>query len=337
MRIGSKEDTLRSDARDRRTGSSGGADLLDDRESAVLRTVVYSSLFQFPLTAQEVEQSLIGADLKAASILDLLSSSPALRSALETQDGFIFPRGKSAFVRTRRERKEFSRRFLHEHRTVLRLICSIPYTRLVALSGSAAHANIESGGDIDLFILVRGRRVWSTALSILALTKLLGCRKTICFNFILSQLKPAIESQDLFTANQMLHLRALIGSSELKEFIASNDWVDAHYPNREGRISPAADIDVGPGPAALAFKRFVEAAGRLGPAWIFESLSRSAYRRYLRSKSHRWSSPEQVKLDSDCMKLHAASHRRRVLERFEEAYQEALQKITAQRRRTAVS
>jgi hypothetical protein len=53
---------------------------------------------------------------------------------------------------------------------------------------------------------------------------------------------------------------------------------------------------------------------------------RTAYRSYLLRKSSAWDSPEQVKLDDDCLKLHTHSHRQSVMERFERVVSEAFQR-----------
>jgi hypothetical protein len=53
--------------------------------------------------------------------------------------------------------------------------------------------------------------------------------------------------------------------------------------------------------------------------WLgIEPACRVAYGAYLRRQSATWESPEQVRLDADCLKLHTRSHRRSVLERFEQ-------------------
>jgi hypothetical protein len=53
------------------------------------------------------------------------------------------------------------------------------------------------------------------------------------------------------------------------------------------------------------------------PSLMVESLCRRAYRRYLMRRASNWDSPEQVRLEADCLKLHTKSHRRSVLSRFD--------------------
>src|SRR5207248_2232779 len=101
-------------------------------------------------------------------------------------EGFFFPAGREDLIAERRHREARSRAFLQRYRLILRLICAVPWTRMVALSGSIAHLNLERGGDLDLFIVTRGRRVWSVALAVLLVTKLLQRRRIVCANLIVS-------------------------------------------------------------------------------------------------------------------------------------------------------
>src|SRR5206468_4073147 len=105
---------------------------------------------------------------------------------IEYRDGYFFPVGRGDLIAERYRRETRSDAFLAQHARALRLICALPFTRMVALSGSVAHRNLEPNGDLDLFIVTRGPRVWTVTVLLLLLTKLLGRRGTICANFILA-------------------------------------------------------------------------------------------------------------------------------------------------------
>jgi hypothetical protein len=108
---------------------------------------------------------------------------------------------------------------------------------MVALSGSIAHLNLEDRGDLDLFIITRGRRVWTVTVAMIVMARLLGVRRAMCANFVMSDAHLGIEQQDLFTANQVLHLKPLFGPEVLDGFVAANPFVKRFYPNRSPRPS----------------------------------------------------------------------------------------------------
>jgi len=291
-----------------------------DLEDAILRTVVYSSLFDYPLTAGQVAHALAGARATDREVLQAYRASEPLRDAVDYREGFFFPIGRAELIGRRRAREAGSRRLLDRYRHVLKLIGLVPWTRLVALSGSAAHLNVERGGDIDLFIVTRGPRAWSVTLAIVLLTKALGCRRTFCANYVITDEALAVGQPDLFSANQIIHLRPVVDDGTFARFVAANPFVTRFYPG----FTPMSPLEAfTPGRIGLALKRAVEKVLSLGLGHLLETASRCVYGRYLRSRAARWRSPEQVELEADRLKLHGQSHRRAVLEQFEAAIDEA--------------
>jgi hypothetical protein len=290
---------------------------MTSNEVAILRTVIYASLFDYPLTLDQLHRSLLGCEMTSPEILATFDRSSALQRVVEYRDGFFFPAGRGDLVAERRRREARSRAFLAEHQFVLRLICAIPFTRLVALSGSIAHLNLEPEGDLDLFIVTRGARVWTVTLAVLILTRLLRCRRAICANFIIADTHMGIEQQDVFTANQVIHLKPLIGASVLDEFRAANPFVSRLYPNA-GRQGLSSVV----GWRQRTFSRVKRTLEWLleWPSPILESAARTVYGWHLRRRAGRWRSPEQVRLHSDYLKLHTKSHRESILKRFDAAF-----------------
>ena len=289
--------------------------MVTSRELAIVRSVIYASLFDYPLTLDQLHESLIESEQTPSEILAVYEGSEILQTIVDHRDGFFFPAGRADLIAERRCREARSRVFLDRHRRLLRLICAIPFTRMVALSGSIAHRNLEPDGDLDLFIVTRGRRVWTVTVAVLVLTRLLRQRRIVCANFVLADSHLAIEQQDLFTANQVLHLKPLIGDEVLAEFFAANPFVERLYPNALVCHPPLAPAMARCGPLTL-----LKAAAEvllLAPSPLLEAVCRRLYRWHLNRRSAAWQSPEQVRLQSDYLKLHTRSHRHSVLERFE--------------------
>jgi hypothetical protein len=297
--------------------------MMDRHEIAIAKTVLYASLFDYPLTLDQLHDTLIASTLTTEQILTALDASRELKSIVEHRDGFFFPAGRYDLVGERRRREQRSRRFLQRHGHVLRWICAVPFTRMVALSGSIAHLNLEDNGDLDLFIVARGRSVWTVTMTIIVLTRLLGVRRVICANFVMSDAHLAIDQQDLFTANQVIHLKPLVGGEVFDGFLAANAFVHRFYPNR-GRHRDAG-FELARGPALERAQRVLELL--MTPALpAIESMCRRLYAWHLRRRSSSWQSPEQVQLGPDSLKLHTRSHRESVLQRFETRVNEALRR-----------
>jgi hypothetical protein len=282
-----------------------------EQELAVLGAVVYASLFDYPLTPAQLERCLIGVRADIGTIERWLRDSNLLRTAIEHRDGLYFPAGRSDLVHTRARREALSRGLLDRDRRILSLISHLPFVRMVALSGSLAHLNAESAADLDLFVITAPRRVWSVTLTTLVLSKLLGWRKRVCLNYVVSENAMRVEPQDLFSANQIVHLRPFMGDAMFERFVQANPFVRNIYPNFELRGDPRTQA---PGP-----KPGIERVLSLGFAQVAEIVAQSLYGWHLRRRSANWQSRDQVRLEAECLKLHTSSHRAATMARFDAA------------------
>src|ERR1700741_945406 len=109
------------------------------QELGVLRSVVYASLFDYPLTTHQLHQSLTGVRADCNDILAWWRSSDFLQSTVESRDGLFFPAGRADLIATRARREAVSREMLDRDRRILSMVATLPYIRMVALSGSLAH------------------------------------------------------------------------------------------------------------------------------------------------------------------------------------------------------
>lgn len=288
-------------------------------ELAVLRSVIYASLFDYPLTLAQLRESLVEVAADEATIASWWKNSALLQSAIECRGGLYFPAGRADLLDTRARREALSRDLLHRDRAMLTLVSRLPFVRMVALSGSLAHLNAEGSADVDLFVITSANRVWLVTVAMLVVSKIMGWRKRLCMNYVISERQMAIAPGDLFSANQIIHLQPIVGSATYRRFLDANAFVSNCYPNFRG-----------PGPGIRDPKITVaERVLSLGIAQVGEQLCRMVYRWYLKQRSARWQSRDQVRLEDECLKLHTTSHRASTLERFDAAMAEVLSREPA--------
>ena len=246
------------------------------QELAFLRSVTYASLFDYPLTLAQLHASLVEMRADAPAVASWWRDSEFLQATVEHRDGLYFPAGRAELLSTRTRREALSRDLLEREHRVLSLVARMPFVRMVALSGSLAHLNAERSADLDLFVITAPGRVWSVTLSVLVISRLLGWRKRMCLNYVISERAMAIEPADLFSANQIIHLRPVVGHEVFERFVNANPFVKVFYPNFEG-----------PKPQAPAFTKAIagkpsprprlERALSFGAGALLESISRAIY------------------------------------------------------------
>src|SRR5262249_27118863 len=153
---------------------------------------------------------------------------------------------------------------------------------MVALSGSIAHLNLDGAGDLDLFIVTRGRHLWRLTVAVVLIAKLLRRRRTTCANFVLADSALALDQQDLFSASQIIHLKPLVGEAMYRRFVAANPFVSRFYPNF--RVSPVTRRHTVLQQVIGGAKRTVEFL-LAAPSVAVEVRCRCAYRAYLTRRS----------------------------------------------------
>ena len=150
---------------------------------------------------------------------------------MELHDGYFFPRGRRDLLELAPEARGHQPRGAARPASSARLVLSMPFVRMVALSGSLAHLNADGEADLDLFVITRGGRVWGVTTTLLALSRLCGWRRRLCLNYVISERQLTVEPRDLFSANQIVHLRPLSGGDLYRRFLDANRFVAHFYPN----------------------------------------------------------------------------------------------------------
>lgn len=306
------------------------------QELAVLQSVVYASLFDYPLTLAQLRDSLVEIVADEAAIASWWRNSALLQATVGHREGWYFPAGRADLVATRRRREELSRDLLQRDRRMLDLVARMPFVRMVALSGSLAHLNAERSADVDLFVITRANRVWLVTVAVLVVSKILGWRKRLCMNYVISERQLAITPADLFTANQIIHLQPIAGHGVYRRFLEANPFVAKWYPNfrDQGSGIPSTRGRESDRSLRASGDRGLSAAERVlsvGFAQVAELACRAVYRWHLRRQSARWRSRDQVRLEDECLKLHTSSHRAETMAGFERALADALEVTSAWR------
>lgn len=282
-------------------------------EEAVLRGVLYASLFRCALRLDELHRALPGVEASPAEVEAALRS-PRVAARVERLEGFVVPRGRREWIPLRAERLERTVRLLQAHSAAVGRIARLPWVRLVALSGACAHGNAEDE-DVDLFIVTRRGRAWAVALAIQVLTKAWGLRRSLCVNYLVDEDALALPEDDLFTSSEIVGLRPLFGHDAYRAFVAANPAVRAAFPNFAARH--AADAGRAPEAPAGPLERRLDACG-LGI--LAERLARLVLGRRLRRTT---AGCPGVVLEPGRLKLHTTDHRPGLLRRYEEALREA--------------
>ncbi len=206
---------------------------LRDLDDAILRTIAYADIFDYPLTGREIHRYLIEQAALASTVQDRLLHAPRLRQLLGANSPFWFLAGREELVSIRRLRQTVSRRLWAKARRYGGHIAALPFVRMVALTGSLAMNNATSlDDDIDFLVVARSGRVWlARGLAVLLVRLARSQGVYLCPNYVLSEACLDLGRPSLFIAHELAQMVPLFGPSLYRHLLDSNGWAFGYLPN----------------------------------------------------------------------------------------------------------
>ncbi len=286
-------------------------------DAAILRTVLYADVFDFPLTVEELHFYLVfDRPTSAVEVRCALDTSPALTAALFYDGQYVMLAARAVLAARRAQREQASQRLWPLAERYGRWLARLPFVRMVAVTGALAVRNAASPqDDLDYFLLTEPGRVWlarAFAVLLVRLARLRGVK--LCPNYVAASSALRQDRCDLFTAHEVAQMVPLYGLELYWSLRAANSWVAAHLPNAG---APLYIPDIRPDAAVWRIvKRLLEASlnNRLGDA--LENWERQRKVRRFAPQTRQPQSAAQ--LDATQIKGHFNDYGQRVLQAYEE-------------------
>lgn len=262
-------------------------------EAAIVRTVAWFSLFDYPLTAFEIWKWL-GSKSAFSEVEGALRTSVWLRGRLEAKDGFFVLGGRSAetLIAICQERFLDAARKFKKLRWAVRYFSLFPFVRAVFACNTMAWRHTAPESDIDLFIVVAPGTIWLSRLLLVTPFRLLGRRPKqtavdpFCFSFFvtddsLSLEKLLLPEGDPYMAYWLASLLPVFDREGVQnQIVEKNKWAFEFLLNTYSTAPPS--------PFVLSpqnQKREGESKNR-GVVDLFERLAKRLQQKFL---------PEQIK------------------------------------------
>lgn len=284
---------------------------------AVVRTVAYADVFDYPLTTAEIHRYLEGLPLSLEAVQTTLAAlAPHLLSQVEQY--YTLP-GREALAAVRNQRTATSEQLWPKALRYGRMIARVPFVRMVAVTGALSVGNVHAADDLDYLIITAVGRLWVCRAMVVLLVRwaaLFG--DTICPNYFITERVLELQDRSLYTAHELAQLIPLHGLEAYQHLRQRNPWVATFLPNASGPPpgpDPAGSAPVRPG------QPLFEPLLRLPPVSWLETWERE---RKIRKFSRQFSpSPAEITFSPDTCKGHFDGHGQRILA----AYAERLQRL----------
>lgn len=198
----------------------------------VLKPLIYFSLFDHPLTEDEVfKYSEVQNKDQLREDIDAL-----IKKGIIKRDGdfLLFEKDHQHTLRRVMGNKEAEAIMPRAEKTA-RFISKFPFIKGVAISGSLSKGYFDAESDFDFFVITKAKRVWITR-TLIALYKRLflsNSHKEFCVNYYVSTETLEIEEKNRFTATEIVTVIPVYGTSIFSEFYDHNKWVSEFFPNAD--------------------------------------------------------------------------------------------------------
>lgn len=286
---------------------------------AALRAVIYSDVFDFPLTVAEIHRYLIGAAASPGEVRAALDKHLTPSGWLEARRGYYTLAGRGDLVERREALLAHNAQLWPRALRYGRWLAALPYMRMTALTGALAMHN-EPGRDLDFLLVTAPGRLWLCRGLAMLLTRL--ARRfgdELCPNYFISLNALVFPNQDLYTAHevaQMTPLAAPRGAAQVyQELRRLNAWTERFLPNAVGAPTVAMSIATESRFAVLgeSGRRALEASLRsVAGGWI----ETWEMRRKIRKLNAQRSPSAEADFSADWCKGHFGGYGRRTLEAY---------------------
>jgi hypothetical protein len=208
-----------------------------DLKTAILYTLAYSDIFDFPLGPKEIHRYLIGIRATENEVEDLLNNNLDLASQVIFNESLYALAGRSNLFDKRKKRHIHAQELWKQAHHFGQTIARLPFVRMVAVTGALAADNVEAGADLDYLIVTKPGYLWLSRAMILALDRLAarrGQQARLCPNFLITENALTLEDRDLFTAQELVRMVTIAGFETYDKMRAANAWTDDFLPNAQG-------------------------------------------------------------------------------------------------------
>lgn len=309
-------------------------------KQAVLRTLVYFDLSNYPLTSTEIKNWLYKYEVQDLSDFLIVLDEMAKQHQLEEKFSFYFLPGREETVENRRRNLVISELKLKKARRAAKFIRCVPFLRAIFVCNTVAAGTAQDVSDIDFFIIAQHHRVWLVRFFTNIILRLFNLRTygnnnrdKICLSFFvddnnlnLDKLK-AIEN-DIHFAYWITQMVPIFDPDGYwKKFLTANYWLKNYFPNLLNNY---------------LFVNLVE-RGSIAKVWkkAWEVMWFGAYGNLLEKQAHDWqilkiklSTKEKaelndngVVLDNGVIKLHENDTRKSCAIEWEEKSQVILKSL----------
>lgn len=208
---------------------------MGNKYKAIVRTLLYSDLFDFPLTESELFYYLL-TDTRIFKS-EFRQALTRLLPHLTYKKPYIALPNREDIIQKRKDNEQWLTLKRKEASQIAQILSYIPTIYFIGLSGGVGVGSSNKDDDIDFFIITKKNCIYITRLIALLILAMLGKRRRreeknakdkICLNMFLdeSSLSLPLDRHDIYTAHEIAQIYPLVDrNNTYLRFLSANQWI----------------------------------------------------------------------------------------------------------------
>ncbi len=264
---------------------------------SILKTLAYFDIFDYPLTKEELYRwlwSTGSADFKLdyTDFVGKLSKLVEREFLVGDKDGFYFLKGRKNTIAKRQSIIPILENKMKIAKRAAKKMRWIPFVRAVFVCNTVASGGVSEDSDIDVFVVIREKRIWLTRLLAtltLSLYRLRRNRKVskdkICLSFYVTDdhldiENVAISGEDIYLVYWLGQLVPIYDPENvLGDIQKANQWAKKFVPNIFQDFLLSSRLRVENNKFQIGLRRFFEKAWAGGYGNLLESQAKEMQKR----------------------------------------------------------
>jgi hypothetical protein len=217
----------------------------------IIATITYFDVMDYPLTAFEIWKHLIQAspissemqnEKKQWSLTEVLQllENQKIKEYVGQKNGWYFLVGREKIVGIRSRREILNTYKIRKLSRRVKLLKSIPFVRMICLTGRLSQKNGTEDSDLDVLIVIKDGHLWTGRFLITVITHFLRWRRhskkqkdRICLNYFMSDKFLKVPTKDLFAAQEYSFILPIFDQANFfQQFQQTNSsWIREYKPD----------------------------------------------------------------------------------------------------------
>jgi hypothetical protein len=190
----------------------------------IMKVLLYSDVFLYPLTQEEILQRHPLKNVTIKEIEDGLLELKEQQIIFQIK-GFYTLHNNPENIEKRLKANLLAERYLKKSKQIVSILKYFPFVRGIFLSGSISKNYIDENSDIDYFVITKANYLWITRCLFVLFRRvgLMGSRKLFCFNYMIDDEHLQTEHQGIYIATEIATLIPMYQDGIHEEFLNANN------------------------------------------------------------------------------------------------------------------